>query len=167
MALAEETEALPGVSIDVVKERAEPRVVALLFFDFSNITTEGKHNLLGVFDRVSLPGGQRNLAFGFFLRVANAVEGPLEVLMYGPDNIVGSSITLAPDVEAAKALRQRHVQAIGKLDVEFKAEGNFWFGVTYQGKVIGGNRLVVEFQPEEKNDDHVGGGAAPAEGSPE
>src|SRR5438270_374416 len=83
-ALPEEAKVLPRL-IDAAQERKKPRLVTILFFDFSNETRERKLNLLGVFDRLFVaPETKKSHQFGIFLRIAQVYNDRVEVTIYGP-----------------------------------------------------------------------------------
>src|SRR3954467_7946961 len=85
---------VPGKGIDLSKEIARPQLVALLFCDWANLTIDGKFNLIGAFDRISiLEGGKRTPVFSVFIRVAHAVEEPIQLRVFGPDNTLGLEAT--------------------------------------------------------------------------
>lgn len=87
--MAEKTIPIPEVKIDVTVERERPRLVSLLFFDYTNSTENRKLNLLGVFDRIRVnPETMQTHPFGIFVRTGQTFDGEVNVRIIDPNGVV-------------------------------------------------------------------------------
>jgi hypothetical protein len=142
-----------ATNIDVSQERGKPRLLALLFCDFTNLTKDDKPNLLGVFDRIFVDPEKRTTPpFAIFVRVAEVVEA-FHVTFFDPDNQPAFSVlSVPPSTQVYSEGLPRQLQTA--LAVQFKTEkaGPFWCDVSYKGQSLGGAGLVVEYRKvEDKN----------------
>lgn len=138
------TKRAPSTEIDKTVVRDRPQLIALLFCDLVNITKEGKHNLIGVFDTITIPAGETlTPVFTLFIRVAHAVGEPLQLRVFGPDNdlVVQGRITL-PD-QASSSDPPGPVQLAAQLQFEPKLSGAYWFEVVYGEQSLGGAALLI------------------------
>lgn len=150
----------PQINVDVAQERDRPRVVAILFHDFHNLTQEGKHNFLGVFDQIIVPADKkRTTPLGFFLRLANTFDSIVEVAIFNPSNkqVGGFSFSAGEKEKDGKKLTQ--MQLGGAVEFDTPEEGDYWVNVSYQGQSIGGHRLRVELKESEKEPEEVKDGS--------
>jgi hypothetical protein len=135
------------VGIDVDQERNRPRVVAFLFFDFYNRTVEGKHNFLGLFDRIIVPADKkRTTPLGFYLRTANTFDEPIQVTIYNASNKPTGGFGVSPQEKEKDGQKLTQMQLVGAIEFETPDAGNYWVDVSYGGQSIGGMRLTVELQ---------------------
>lgn len=141
-----------ATNVDVSKERPKPRLLALLFCDFSNLTKDDKPNLLGVFDRIFVdPEKKTTPPFAIFVRVAEVVDA-FNITLFDPDNQPAFSVLSVPQAQVYTEGLPRQTQTA--LAVQFKTEkaGPFWCDVSYKGESLGGAGLVIEYRKsEDKN----------------
>ena len=152
------TKRAPGIEIDETVARSRPQLVALLFCDLVNVTKEGKHNLIGVFDTVTIAADETlTPVFTLFIRVAHAVDEPLQLRVFGPDDelAVQGSITL-PDM-ASRSDPRGPVQLVAHLQFEPKLSGAYWFEVVYGEQSLGGADLLITLPPAEEQTVNVTG----------
>jgi len=132
-------------------EREKPRLLSLLLCGFSNFTIDKKVNLLGVFDRIYVPPeNKRTPVFTLFVRTAEAIEEPLAVTLFTPDNKLGMAFQFGGEPQVYTPGLPAQVQlAIG---IQFIAEvqGPYWFDISYKGISLGGAGLVVEHRAMEE-----------------
>ncbi len=157
--LTENKEAVAPPEIDVAQERVKPRLTAMLFFDFANITNDGKPNLFGIFERIFVSADEKKVPqVGFFLRTAYTVKGRILITIYAPSGQATGGFGFELDEKKMAEAKATHTQMIGGVGFEAPEEGTYWFAVHYNGELLGGARLVVEIKPtEEKTDEHTGG----------
>lgn len=155
--MAGETEALPQINIDVGREWQKPRLVALLFCEGANLTTDGKANIWSVFDRIIVdPARKISGAFTVFIRTAQTTpEQDVEVVIVAPNNEPVASLSYAGVEEVEAEGRPVYVHFIGRIGIKTPVEGVYWFNVSYKGETLGGGALAVQFQkPEVTEDEH-------------
>jgi hypothetical protein len=139
------------ITVDVEQERARPRVIAFIFFDFHNNTMEGKHNFLGVFDRIIVPEDKkRTTPLAFFLRTANTFDGPVQVTIFTANNKPTGGFGLSSPEKEKDGQALTQMQIIGAIEFDTPEAGNYWVDVSYMGQSIGGTRLTVELSKAEK-----------------
>jgi hypothetical protein len=152
-AMAEQL-AVPVVAtnIDASQERAKPRLLSLLFCDFSNITNDGKPNLFGVFDRIFIdPKNPTTPPFVVFVRVAEVVEG-FDITIFDPNNEPAMGIkSVAREAKYTEGF-PRQLQTALRLQFDTKKQGVFWVDVAYKGVSLGGAGLTIEFRETEAKD---------------
>ena|SRR5688572_8221958 len=138
-----------SVKLNVAEEKKKPRLLALLFCDFTSLTKDDKPNLLGVFDRIYIDRNNPHTPpFAVFVRVAEAIE-PFQMTMFGPDDLPAFQIKSVPSqVEYTEGL-PRQIQTAFVVKFEVKAEGVFWFDVSYQGNSLGGAGLHIQYREVE------------------
>ena len=140
-----------ATNIDVAQERLKPRLLALLFCDFTNVTKDDKPNLLGVFDRIFVDPEKRTTPpFVIFVRVAEVAEA-FNITLFDSDNQPAVSIVSVPRSQVDSEGMPRQTQTA--LAVQFKTEkaGTFWCDVSYKGVSLGGAGLVIEYRRSEDN----------------
>ena len=145
-----ETVEIP-VTIDIARERQKPRLIALLFCDFFNLTNDKKGNLLGVFDRVYVPRTNSvTPRFTLFLRTAETHQGAVRTTIIAPNNKAVNQFVSIPD-DADTIIEGIPVNLQSMISIQFQAEveGVYWFDVSYEGESLGGAGLVVEFRDAE------------------
>ena len=150
--MVEDTAAIPEVNIEVAQERAKPRLVSLLFYDFANRTGNGKLNLLGIFDRIIVDAEKkRTRSFGLFIKTAETHDGIIRILILDPNGqlIAGLDFGLA-EKEYPKDEKYHVAQASGGIEFDTPVEGLYWFDASYNGKSLGGTGLQVDFNSSEK-----------------
>ncbi|MBI3649821.1 MAG: hypothetical protein HY231_02095 [Acidobacteria bacterium] len=151
--MAEEELTISELSTDVETEREKPRLVSLLFYDFSNRTETGKFNLLGVFDRLSVElEKKRTHAFGMFVKVAQVSGGIIRVFIREPDREIIAALDFAIPDEYPGEESYHVAQAVGTLEFDTPVEGLYWFEVFHNTQALGGAGLQIAFKSAEKND---------------
>ncbi|HUE84427.1 MAG TPA: hypothetical protein VMM84_20160 [Pyrinomonadaceae bacterium] len=138
--------------LDLPRERKRPRLLSLLFCDFTNSTADLKINLLGIFDRIVVhPEINQSPAFVVFGRSAETYDDVLWLTVFDPDNHPAAEVKFDPPTQ--KALNRSpdkdieyptQVQFLLPLTMRFKKEGTYWFDISYEGKSLGCAGLVVE-----------------------
>jgi len=147
--MPEQPVAAPSINVDVSTEKAKPRLLALLFCDFTNMTKDDKPNLLGVFDRIYVdPEKKLTPHFVVFIRVAEVTE-PFEITVIAPDGGVGPQIKSSLEGAQFTEGLPRQVQTALLLQFEIKTEGVYWFDVSYKGETLGGAGLTIQFRETE------------------
>ncbi len=141
--------------VDVAGELAKPRLLALLFCDYMNQATDGKTNIIGVFDRIFVPLDKKGTPrFGVFIRFAEALAGPVTLTVFGPkkEPILGLQFDANPaQFEAIPERRSEYpkqIQALLGMQFEVETEGVYWFDVSYLSQSLGGAGLPIEFIKE-------------------
>ncbi|MCM3874446.1 MAG: hypothetical protein ND895_27460 [Pyrinomonadaceae bacterium] len=138
--------------IDLPGGRARPRLLSLLFCDFSNRTDDRKINLLGIFDRIYVhPDIMRSPPFVLYGRAAETFEDNLWVRVFDPDNEPQVEMKLdPPPVETLDADRDpddpKQLQFYLPVQMTFRKEGVYWFDISYRDFSLGGAGLVVRFR---------------------
>src|SRR5205085_8899356 len=129
--------------IDYASERKKPRLLAILFCDFSNSTEHGKANLLGIFDRIYVhPDNKMTPKFILYVRTAETIPGSVEITILNPE---GKSLgSMGYDANAVEFTPNLPAQMQLVLPFSFIAEveGVYWFNVSYNEETIGGAGLV-------------------------
>jgi hypothetical protein len=148
--LANETVKDIATSFDIEAAKAKPVLVALLFFDYANQTSEGKVNLLGIFDRIFVdPNEKKTVPFGLFVRTNETLDSPVKIVIISPENkIVGNLEYELPRKSAPVTEKQKQVMMQVMLQVQFAAplEGGYWFDVSFEGQSLGGAPLTVAYR---------------------
>lgn len=142
----------PVVTIDVVKERDRPRLVALLFCDYANQTKEGKNNLLGTFDSLYLDPekGKSTPRFIMFLRAYRVQSGQLQVSIFAPSGELGAALRVGVTTSKDEPPESRsHLQALLQVQFEVSDEGKYWVDVSHDGVSLGGAMLTILFRKRE------------------
>ncbi len=151
--MSEDRLTIPEVNTDVEKEREKPRLVSLLFYDYSNKTETGKFNILGVFDRLSVDiEKKRTHSFGMFVKVAQLTEGIIRVFTLEPNGKIIAVLDFGLPDEYPKDEKYHIAQAAGTLEFDTPVEGLYWFDVLHNNKSLGGTGLQIDFKPSEKKD---------------
>jgi hypothetical protein len=157
--LADETVELPPVTIDVSEVLPKPRLEAVLFCEYANQTSDGKTNLLGIFERIYV-NRETKQSGGFFLfvRLAEAIEGLIQISLLDSN---GKPV-LAVGVDLSGAVFEGHypkmLQVLDRVAFQATELGVYWLDVTYKGESLGGAPLIVEMRSEaEKKDEHESG----------
>jgi hypothetical protein len=147
--MSEQPVVAPSVDIEVSIEKQKPRLLALLFCDFTNTTNDDKPNLLGVFDRIFVdPEKRMTPPFVVFVRVAEVSE-PFKITMIGPDSVPALQVTSQPIDTAHTEGLPRQVQSFLVLQFEAKMQGVFWFDISYKDKTLGGAGLTIQYRKME------------------
>jgi hypothetical protein len=154
--VAEQSVGSPAVSVDLEKELAAPRLVALLFCDWANQTRDGKNNLVGAFDRIFVREGQKEThAFFIFLRTAETVGEPLQVTIFSPGGAIVAGLQYGVtefhrDIEHPE--HPLYIQIMLPVQFPVPMPGVYWVNISYGGKSLGGAALIVELaKPEAQN----------------
>lgn len=149
-----------NVDVDVKKERGKPRLVSLLFFDYSNVTKTDKLNLLGVYDQIYVDHiTKKTTPIGVFVRVCKAWEFPITVTIFDPDNKAIGGVAFSVSAEQRMEGKDQ-LQSVGNLQFQATTEGNYWFDISYGGKSLGGAPLLLKFRDlKELVDGHTRGDA--------
>jgi hypothetical protein len=150
--MSDQIRELAEIDLDIELERKRPRLLALLFCDFSSLAKDDKANLLGIFDRIYVDKEKPiTPTFVAFVRVAE-VTNSFDITMIAPDNSRVFSIKLqVPPVDFTKSL-PRQAQAAQLLQFEVQQEGVYWVDVSYEGKSLGGGGLTIEFRRTEEKE---------------
>jgi hypothetical protein len=155
--VSEDTVMIPDVSIDIEKERTKPRLIALLFCEYGNTSSDGKANISGIFDRIYIkPNNKRR--FFMFIRTAETF-GVLELHLFRPDGKIDAGALLQPLAETEpNPANINYLQAFIRFDLEVTQEGIYWFKVLHNGEDLGGNGIKAEFkkdgEPPENRGNH-------------
>lgn len=138
-----------GINIDVSQEKKKPRLLCLLFCDYTNLTKDDKPNLIGVFDRIFVdPEKRKTPQFVVFVRVAEVMNA-FDITGFGPDEQPALQIKSVPRPQAYTDGLPRQVQTAIVLQFEVKDEGVFWFDISYEGVSLGGAGLTIQFRETE------------------
>lgn len=136
-------------TIDLSIERPKPRLIALLFCDFMNMTGDKKANLLGIFDRVYVrPDSILTPRFSVFVRTAETHETPIRTTVYAPDGTAIAQFTSVSTTEEFIPDLPKNIQAMFNMQFNAHLEGVYWFDVSVGGQSLGGAGLVVEYRKE-------------------
>lgn len=150
---------IPQVTIDVAQVLPKPRLEAALFCEYANRTEDGKTNLSGIFERI-LVNRETKLSGGFFLfvRLAEAGEGPIQIVLFDPANKPVLAIGTDLSGEPFKGNYPKMIQVLDRVAFQATEMGIYWLDVSYKGDSLGGAPLIVEMRPEaEKKDEHESG----------
>lgn len=139
--------------LNTAEERGLPRLVALLFCAYGNITNDGKANILGIFDRIQpLPKNESNdIAFYLFVRTSNT-EGPVHARIFDPNGKIVAGIEFQGDKPETFSGEPWYVQLLVPTAFSARSEGVHWVEVSYRGNVLGRAGLYVVLPQEEKRD---------------
>lgn len=152
---------LPLPALDLGSEVARPRLLSILFCDWSNQTIEKKINLIGIFDsiKVSRPDGETP-PFTLYLRMCNVKAGNLMVDIFSPsgDRIGHAEFEFQQDDQDDVGWIP-NLQTVTPMFFASRESGMYWFAVSLDGEVLGGAGLRVERlnQPlaqEDQNEDN-------------
>jgi hypothetical protein len=145
--MSDEITTEPQVNIDVAQEREKPRLLAILFFDFFNETSEGKINLLGIFDRIYVPPTKkRSPPVGLFIRFNYVLNGLVQIVFFSPNNKPTGGFAFSTDDIKDRKEGQNQLQIFVKTEFDTPEEGDYWIDVSYRGLSLGGCKLTVEFR---------------------
>jgi hypothetical protein len=143
--VSEDTIMKPDISIDIEKERIKPRLVALLFCEYGNTSSDGKLNISGIFDRIHIEPNHKHRFF-MFIQVAETFS-MLELQLFRPDGKIDGGALLQPLVEKeCNPTNINYLQALIRFDLEVTQEGIYWYRVLHKGEDLGGNGIKVEFK---------------------
>lgn len=141
----------PDAEMDKAAARGRPQLVALLFCEWANITKEDKHNLIGVFDTITLPPAETlTPQFTLFIRVAHAFDDPLQLRVFGPDDALAVYGEIASREENSNPDNAFQYQVIAQLQFAPKIAGMYWFEILYSGQSLGGAELRIVFAPSQE-----------------
>ena len=149
--MSEQIEATPRSNIDIAKERQKPRLISILFCDFANQTSDGKTNLLGIFDSIYVhPVIRDTPTFVLFIRTAETYSAALDITLIAPNNDIVLTVK-SSGIESKRVKTDLPVNIQTIVRFQFKAiiEGVYWFDVTYMGESLGGSGLPVMFRETE------------------
>jgi hypothetical protein len=137
------------IPLDLDAEKAMPRLVALLFFDYGNETADRKLNLVGVFDRLFVDEEtKKTVPIGVFLRTAQTVDLPVYVSIISPEKKAVGGLQFSIARESTEVDGRKHLmfQMLARIQFEAPVEGTYWFNVAFDGKSLGGCPLQIEFR---------------------
>src|SRR5450432_3853051 len=141
-----------GVNFELAAERRKPRLLALLFCDFTNMTKDDKPNLLGVFDRIYVDAEKRMTPpFAVFARVAEVIDG-FDITVFGPDDLPAIQVKSVPGAGFNEEGLPRQIQTALMFRFEVHKEGTFWFDISYKGVSLGGAGLPIQYRKTEDKD---------------
>src|SRR3954466_3334073 len=101
-----------------------PRLAALLFVDYFNQTSDGKYNLVGIFDKYTVdPASPKTRPFGLFVRTTETRDGQILILGHSPDGLSFLQVRLEVQHMDNDPDSPTHIQLALPLDLEFKTEG--------------------------------------------
>ena len=153
--MTEETATIPTTDMDILAQRYKTaRLEAILFADFGSIGRDGKATLAGIFERLYVDPKRRTTGkFFIYVKVAEAVEAPVEITITDPDgHLVATGTGGASEVQdVANKPLPRGLTLLVPFVLELSAEakaGLYWFEVLYKGRSLGGTALVIEFREE-------------------
>ncbi len=132
--------------LDLPRVRKAPRLLSLLFCDFTNTTNDNKTNLLGIFDRVFVhPEKKQSPRFIVYGRVAEALQSPLVLRVFDPDNTPQAELSFEPPAMPTDRDPNlpNQIQFMLSLAMKFEKQGTYWFDISYQDSSLGGAGLVV------------------------
>lgn len=147
--MADEAVHIPQVTVDVAQVLQKPRLEAVLFCEYANRTEDEKTNLSGIFERIFV-NRETKLSGGFFLfvRLAEAGEGPIQIVLLDPANkpVLGIGADLSGDL--FKGNYPKMIQVLDRVAFQATELGVYWLDVSYKGESLGGAPLIVEMRPE-------------------
>jgi hypothetical protein len=131
--------------IDAEAERKKPRLVAILFCMYYSSDKEARNNILGCFDRIYAdPATKQTGQFILVVRTSETREKGIVISVLDPANKAIAAVVFdAP--EPLPSDKPMHLQYAGPINFTATTSGPYWFDVSYQGKSIGGESLIVEF----------------------
>lgn len=135
--------------IDAAAERKTPRLVAILFCMYFSTDTESRPNLLGCFDRIFAdPATKQTGQFILVVRTYETREKGVVISVLNPENKIVAAVIFDEPMQLPID-RPMHMQYSGPINFAADTAGPYWFDVSYQGKSIGGESLIVEFRKPE------------------
>jgi hypothetical protein len=140
------------------KEKATPRLVALLFFDYANETADRKLNLAGIFDRLFVDKEtKKTVPIGVFVRTAETVDSSVYVSIISPEKKAVGGFAFSIPRKAAEVEGKKYAlfQMLARIQFDAPVEGTYWFNVAFDGKSLGGCPLVVEFRNFKETKDGI------------
>lgn len=151
--VAEDILTIPELNTDIEKEREKPRLVSLLFYDYSNRTGAGKFNILGVFDHLFVDiEKKRTHSFGMFVKVAQLTGGIIRVFILDPNGQIIAVLDFGLPDEYPKDEKYHIAQAAGTVEFDTPVEGLYWFDVLHNNESLGGTGLQIDFKSSENKD---------------
>ena len=133
--------------IDPAAEREKPRLVSILFFDYANVTTERKLNLMGIFDRIYVDQKtKKTTPIGVFIRVCKAWDAPIRATIIDPDNKPIGGLAFSVDPAQYPENKPDQLQSLGRVEFQATVEGTYWLDISYREQSLGGAPLLVEFR---------------------
>jgi hypothetical protein len=135
--------------INAAAERKTPRLVAILFCAYVSSDKEGRNNLLGCFDRIFAdPATKQTGQFILVVRTYETREKGIVISILDPANKIVAAVVF-DEPKQLPTDRPMHLQYSGPINFTAATNGPYWFDVSYKGKSIGGESLIVEFgKPE-------------------
>ncbi len=149
--MAEALNPQPNIRVDV--ERARPQISAILFSEYINRSHEGKTNLLGVFDRITLPRDAKSTPeFFVFVRTYKVGAGLLQITVFDPTDqpVAGAGFDVTDDHLGSAIVS--HIQVILKMKFQVQGDGVYWFDVSHNGVSLGGEALRVSIDHSLESD---------------
>lgn len=152
---------IPKVSINVAEERKKPRLEAMLFVEYATRTDKGTYIFAGGFSRLFFSKAEKRVTSKFYLYVQTGETrcGDLQIAIFNPNDELHLAIKF--DIKEHEFSPKYPVQIHLLQIIQFPVpvEGNYWFDVSCDGKSLGGQALIVEFEKEEEaqKDEHESG----------
>jgi hypothetical protein len=136
-------------NIDAAVEREQPHLVAILFCMYVSSDKEGRNNYLGCFDRIFPdPATKQTGQFILAVRTYETREKGIVVSILDPANQIVAAVVF-DDPQQMPTDRPMHLQYSGPINFVAATSGPYWIDVSYQGRSLGGESLLVEFQKPE------------------
>jgi hypothetical protein len=140
-------------TVDVSGGRTKPRLLSLLFCDYSNMTDDHKVNLIGIFDRIWVHPEQRlSPRFVVYGRTAETFGDNLWLRVFDPDNEPAVEIKFDPP-PLDSAFREdwpdgapKQFQFAIPVQLKFHKTGTYWFDIAFRDFSLGGAGLLVEYR---------------------
>ncbi len=145
--MAEESMA-PGL-VEASAPQNLPRCIALLVCDYANMSDEGKHNVMGVFNQVIVrPPDLMSPRFYVYFSVEGFRTDPLRLCLLTPtgDEVVGGTLTPAPN-DALPLIGT--VSAHVPFRFEAKGPGLYRLELSCHGQVMASTPIMVEYINED------------------
>jgi hypothetical protein len=154
--VAEETAVVPTVNTDVAQKRSQPRLEAISFADYANMTGDGKAIICGIVDRFFVdPEKKKTGNFYLYVRTVETIEGTIEMSFFDPNGqLVAKGIAEIDTAALTQALRRR-LSIIERMSLDTPMEGEYWIDVSYGGQSLGGASFAVEFTKKEPSNDII------------
>lgn len=140
-------------NIDAQTELKRPRLIAFLFADWATIDRDGKVALGGIFDQVKLPDEENVFPFfHLYLRLAQAYERELRVVIYTPNGVAAGEIQLEQPLDSLQASAEelKYVQLVSSIRFPNKGAGIYWFDIRYGDESLA--IIPLDVKPPEKTD---------------
>jgi hypothetical protein len=148
--VAEAPELTIPINANIAEDRNQPRLVALILCDYANLTEDRKYNLLGTFDSIVVDRKKRQSPlFILYLRTYSVYGGQMQIGVYSPTNELVSAVGVDLKETENAADRGAHGVVVLKVQFDVQEEGEYWIDVSYKGRSLGGDSLVVNFRSEE------------------